>query len=195
MAILLICGPKHVGKTSAGRALAALCHCEFIDLDELVTRQTGKSPRNLYEEGPEQFRKAEAGALAHLMGRLPDGPPSGGRLPHGQPPALRVVAAGGGLIDNDAAMRLVNSGDVVMVYLAVSAATAWDRICAEKSLPPFLNTETPEVTHRALHERRAAAYLASIASGGVQRGWVIQAEGKTSHTIAGEIAAIIGSKQ
>jgi shikimate kinase len=179
MAILLICGPKHVGKTSAGRALAALCHCEFIDLDELVTRQTNKSPRSLYEEGPELFRQAEAGALASLMS-------------DGQPPALRVVAAGGGLIDNDAAMRLVNSGDVVMVYLAVSAATAWNRIRAEKSLPPFLNTETPEATHRALHERRAAAYLASAACA-AQRGWVIQAEGKTSGAIAGEIAAIIRS--
>ena len=175
MSILLLCGPKHVGKTSAAYVLSALCRCEFIDLDELVTRQTGKSPRVLYQEGQDRFRKAEYEALASLMG---------------QSSALRVVAAGGGLIDNEAAVRLADSDDVVVVYLAVSAATAWDRIHAEKSLPPFLNTETPEATHRALHERRAAAYRDFIER---KHGWVIQAEDKTSRTIAEEIASIIRS--
>jgi shikimate kinase len=164
-----------VGKTSAAYALVALCCCEFIDLDDLVTHQTGKGPRVLYQEGPDLFRKAEFEALASLMG---------------QSSALRVVAAGGGLIDNEAAMRLADTDDVVVVYLAVSAATAWNRIRAEKSLPPFLNTETPEATHRALHERRAAAYCAFVQR---KHGWVIQAEDKSPRTIAEEIAGIIRS--
>ena len=175
MPILLLCGPKHVGKTSAAYVLSALCRCEFIDLDELVTRQTGKSPRALYQEGSDLFRKAEFEALASLMR---------------QSSTPRIVAAGGGLIDNEAAMRLVDSNDVVVVYLAVSAATAWDRIRAEKSLPPFLNTETPEATHRALHERRAAAYRAFVER---KHGWEIQAEDKSSRAIAEEIAGIIRS--
>jgi shikimate kinase len=175
MSMLLLCGPKHVGKTSVACVLGALCRCEFIDLDELVTRQTGKSPRVLYQEGPDLFRKAEAEALASLMG---------------QSSALRVVAAGGGLIDNEAAIRLVDADDVIVVYLAVSAATAWERIRAEKSLPPFLNTETPEATHRALHERRAAAYRRLVQR---KHGWVIQAEDKSSHTVAEEIVSIMRS--
>ncbi|MDR1325197.1 MAG: shikimate kinase [Treponema sp.] len=175
MSMLLLCGPKHVGKTSVAYVLSALCHCEFIDLDELVTRQTGKTPRVLYQEGPDLFRKAESEALASLMG---------------QSSALRIVAAGGGLIDNEAAICLVDSNDVDVVYLAVSATVAWDRIRAEKSLPPFLNTEAPEATHRALHERRAAAYRNFVQR---KHGWVIQAEDKSSRTIAEEIASIIGA--
>ncbi|MDR2419300.1 MAG: shikimate kinase [Treponema sp.] len=173
MSILLLCGPKHVGKTSAAYEAAALCHSEFIDLDELITRQTGKSPRVLYQEGQDLFRKAEAAALASLMG---------------QSSAPRIIAAGGGLIDNEAAIRLADTDEVVVVYLAVSAATAWNRIRTEKSLPPFLNTETPELTHRALHERRATAYHAFVQR---KHGWVIQAEDKSPRAIAEEIASII----
>ncbi|MDR0997648.1 MAG: hypothetical protein LBL70_01155, partial [Treponema sp.] len=69
MEIILLTGPKHSGKTSAGRALVRLLAektdpaASFIDLDELVEDRTGKSPRALYREGPEIFRKAEADAL------------------------------------------------------------------------------------------------------------------------------------
>ncbi|MDR1400341.1 MAG: shikimate kinase [Treponema sp.] len=176
MSILLLCGPKHVGKTSVAYILSALCNWEVIDLDELVTSQTGKSPRVLYQEGLALFRKAEYKALASSL--------------VGQRSALCIVAAGGGLIDNEAAIRLVDSDNVIVVYFAVSADTAWERIRAEKSLPPFLNTETPEATHRALHERRAAAYHDLVQR---KHGWVIQAEDKSSYTIAKEIASIMKS--
>jgi shikimate kinase len=72
-----------------------------------------------------------------------------------------------------------------MVYLAVSAETAWERIRgeAEKTgeLPPFLNTADPRETHRRLHERRAAAYgaLADI---------TVQGEGRSPGDIAQKIA-------
>jgi shikimate kinase len=71
--------------------------------------------------------------------------------------------------------------------LNISAATAWQRIAGSSgglqgNLPPFLKTENPQETHRALHERRSAAYLqlADI---------VVEAEGKTPEKIAFEIHA------
>ncbi|GHV72446.1 hypothetical protein AGMMS49928_29390 [Spirochaetia bacterium] len=39
--IVLFTGPKHSGKTSAGRALAALWGSSFTDLDETVETMTG----------------------------------------------------------------------------------------------------------------------------------------------------------
>jgi shikimate kinase len=81
METVLLVGPKHSGKTSAGRALARLWTGKnapaafFTDLDELVEDRTGKSPRALYGEGPEIFRKAEADALGDLFGRE-DGEPN-----------------------------------------------------------------------------------------------------------------------
>ena len=87
---ILLTGPKHSGKTSAGKELAKLLTCEFIDLDELVQRRTGKSPRQLFTESPETFRNAEAAALAEILG---------GREECG---TCRVIATGGGIIDNQA---------------------------------------------------------------------------------------------
>jgi len=169
MRFIVLVGPKHSGKTSAGKALALLLSCGFVDLDELIAQKSGKSPRALYGEGPEIFRKAEAEALAALLESETAGPSSS-----------LAIAAGGGLIDNPDALSIMRRFQIAAVFLDVSAQAAWERIRAEGELPPFLRTENPEGTHRALHERRSAAYrqLASLA---------IKADGKSPEEIAREI--------
>jgi shikimate kinase len=169
--VIIIVGPKHAGKTSAGKALARLWEgnggprANFTDLDELVERRAGKSPRLLYREGPEVFRRAEAEALRSLL----EGSP-GSR--DGKDPAAKdetaknhitIAAAGGGLADNPAALEILKkTRPALVVYLEVPVETAWERImaAADKTgeLPPFLNTENPRETHRKLHERRGAIY-------------------------------------
>ncbi|GHT90927.1 shikimate kinase [Spirochaetia bacterium] len=176
MGLIILTGPKHAGKTTAGRALADRCAGNFTDLDEMVQAHTGKSPRTLFKEGAEVFRMAEAGALRSLLNTKAAGDAPG---------RLHIVAAGGGLVDNGAALDLLKMSDTVMlVYLDVSVETAWERIriTAEHTgeLPPFLNTTDPQETHRLLHERRAAAYrkIAHI---------IIKADGKDPETIAEEL--------
>lgn len=172
--LLLLTGPKHVGKTGVGLALASLCMVNFVDLDELVEKQTGKSPRALYKESPERFKKAETEALEAFMKTLP-----------GTVSPCYIVAAGGGIIDNENAVTLLKTPEVVIIYLDVSAETAWNRIYAEKeaggTLPPFLDTANPQETHKNLHRRRAAAYrrIAHI---------TIQGEDKDPEQIGREIA-------
>jgi shikimate kinase len=177
--IILITGPKHSGKTTAGAFLAQLLGAEFVDLDEAVEKQTGKSPRALYKEGPELFRQAEARALASLAS--PPAPENGQGV-------VRVVAAGGGLVDNAGALETLRgfSGNgTAIVCLEVSADTAWERIrgAAEESgeWPAFLTGENPRETNAALHERRGAAYreIASL---------TVNGEGKTAEAIGREIA-------
>jgi len=170
METIILTGPKHSGKTSAGKALAALCSCSFIDLDELIFQRTGKSPRQLFSESPVIFQEAEAGAVASLFEDSAVGDNAEGQ---------RVIAAGGGIIDNTEAVAALKNPGVKTVYLNISAESAWDRI-AGGELPPFLRTENPRETHRALHERRAAAYLrlSNI---------VIEAGEKTPQEIAKEI--------
>jgi shikimate kinase len=198
--IIVIAGPKHSGKTSAGGALADFLKARFIDLDELIEQQTGKSPRTLYKEGPSVFRDAEAQALQSLLPEMPgstlpgdgaDGTVVGGAAADPQRDRTRrVLAAGGGLIDNPAALAMLerNGPAAVTVCLAVSAETAWDRINAgakeNGELPPFLNTENPRETHAILHRRREKAYgeWASI---------TVQAEGKSAEAIGREIAALV----
>jgi shikimate kinase len=159
-AAVILIGPKHSGKTSVGRLLAPLLGGDFIDLDEYIERRTGKSVRALYRESPENFRRAEAEALSALL----DGSASG---PAMRPPAKRtlyVIASGGGLAVNEAALDLLRSQGprILTVYLDVPAEIAWARISVEAArtgeLPPFLESEDPRQTHRQLHERRALLY-------------------------------------
>jgi shikimate kinase len=216
--VIIILGPKHSGKTSAGKALARLWEevgrtarggkngshapgdrriaapedrraggpgtAVFIDLDELVETREGKSPRLLYREGPEVFRRAEAEALQALLAKNPPGQRTAGD-PQVEETGnwaiatraagsralgcITIAAAGGGLADNWEALEILRkSPRTLTVYIEVSAETAWERIRVEADrtgeLPPFLDTENPQETHRRLHERRAQVYreLAAI---------------------------------
>jgi len=149
MNCLILTGPKHSGKTSAGKALALAASYDFIDLDELITQKTGKTPRQLYIEGTAVFQKAEAEAIAAIGGT---------------DSKQQVIAAGGGIIDNPETLKklkLLKADGTKVIYLKISAECAWQRITNSSGgeLPPFLQTENPQETHRTLHERRAAAYL------------------------------------
>ncbi len=149
--IISLVGPKHSGKSSVGKELARLLNADFFDLDICIEEQTGKTPRALYREGTEIFRKAELEALQAIVEECRKRTSS------------IVLAAGGGIIDNAEAAALLKEQTSV-VYLEVSSKTAWERI-AENSrvsgeLPPFLQTDDPLMTHRELHERRSCAYKA-----------------------------------
>ena len=183
MQIIVLAGPKHCGKTAAARALAGLVNIPCIDLDAEIERRTGTTVRQLYAEGPDTFRTAEAAALNAVLegegGAVPPIAADTGSLP------CAVIAAGGGLIDNGAAMAaLTGKPAILLVFLELDAATAWQRIAqnaaATGSLPPFLQTGNPQETHRLLHERRNAAYKKAAHL-------TIPAAGKTPEQIAHEI--------
>jgi phosphatidylglycerol:prolipoprotein diacylglycerol transferase len=188
--IIVLVGPKHSGKTSAGKALAEKLGCPFYDLDACIEQKTGKSPRTLYSEGEAVFRRAEAETLRALLVSM-DG--NKARLDGAAPADSRadsraVLAAGGGIIDNPEAFSLLgDSSFPVLVYLELDAATAWSRISASP-LPPFLvnggNGATPRDTHRLLHEKRAKAYKAAASI-------TIEAGAKRPEAIAGEICDLL----
>jgi shikimate kinase len=168
---IVLLGPKHSGKSIVGRELAKLLGGDFVDLDDHIEALSGKSPRALYRESPERFRAEELRALEDLCpppnaapdclaGDFADGKAVG---TGGESAAPGVIAAGGGLIDNEAGRELLRSREgFCLVYLDVSVDTAWERISGAAAqtgeLPPLLNTDKPRETHRLLHERRAAAY-------------------------------------
>ena len=179
--IVLIMGTKHSGKNPCAKALNGIIGGKIVDLDELVEKQTGKTPRELFIEGHVFFKKAEASALASVI-QEHTSQTEGETL---------IIAAGGGIIDNDEAMALVSEAKVpsadrqlIAVYLKTSAENEWQRIqetSGEAGLPPLINTNNPEETHFALHNRRAKAYKAAA-------GITVFAEDKSPEEIAGEIA-------
>jgi shikimate kinase len=190
--IIALLGPKHCGKTEAGKALATLMRGAFFDLDDEMKNTTGKSARALYKEGAGVFQAAEREALERVFDRI-DGGAGGNNGRKGdnrQKGDDVIIALGGGFIDNEAALALLKAyPHRVLVFLSVSAETAWDRIKAAVAksgeLPAFLQTEDPEAAHREIHRRRSAAYR-GIAS------FVVDAERKTAVKIALEIVAAGG---
>ena len=174
---IILTGQKHCGKTSAGKILASLLSCGFFDIDELIFKNTGKKPRQLFKESPELFKKAETEAAVKLFDLSLETSP---------PPKLdfRVIACGGGLIDNSDAVKVITASGAIKVFLEVSADTAWERILREKELPSFIDPANPQKDHLLIHERRSAAYrqFADI---------VIDADKKTPEETASEIVSII----
>jgi shikimate kinase len=178
--MILLTGPKHSGKTSAGLAVRDILGGDFIDIDAVIEEREGRGVRELYKLGRDVFQAAEARAVSFIIDKAKAGN------------GTAVIAAGGGLIDNLPAMKaLIQDGGVTVVYLEVSADTAWKRIEEAGQngggIPAFLNTENPKETHAVLHERRSAAYKK-------RAGFIVDAEGKSPAEIAGIIAAYMRGK-
>ena len=61
---IFLVGFMAAGKTTVGRELAATLAFDFIDLDEYIEKQTGKSVRDIFAEmGEAHFRQLERQAI------------------------------------------------------------------------------------------------------------------------------------
>ena len=169
--IVLIMGPKNSGKSQCAKALQKEMNWDMADIDDLITWQNGKTPRELYLEDPELFKEAEAMAFSSALNSETER--------NGI-----IISAGGGLIDNAKAIKLLlTQKERIKVFLDVSAECAWQRISNSSQmggLPPFLDKENPRESHLELHRRRAKEYKAMADI-------IINAENKTPETLAKEI--------
>ena len=67
---VVLVGMPGCGKSSVGKALAALLDRPFVDCDEYVTEIEGRTPAEIItESGVEKFREIESAALAELTKR------------------------------------------------------------------------------------------------------------------------------
>ena len=132
---VLLVGFMGSGKSSVGRALASRFEAPFVDLDERISAEAGRSISEIFaEEGEAAFRDRESRALDALGGE----PPS-------------VVACGGGIVTRERNReRLARLGTVV--YLEVAADDAVRR-CGPDAGRPVLRERTPEEVEALLRER------------------------------------------
>lgn len=155
MNIILI-GYRGSGKTSVGRELARLLERPFFDSDRMVFAKTGKTVREIVEDGGwPAFRKAEKAAIAELS-------------------ALdrAVISLGGGAVmDPENVAALEERGK--FVWLTADAGTLARRMRSEESgsgqRPTLTGAGTLEEVERVLAERtpvyRAVADLAVDTAG------------------------------
>ena len=100
------------GKSTVGRLVARRLGWDFVDLDEEVATETGRSVPALFAAGGEPaFREAEARCLAAILADEARGPV--------------VVAAGGGVVGDPANRgRLQRAGTVVWLRAEVATLEA-----------------------------------------------------------------------
>lgn len=143
---IVVVGFMGAGKTTVARELARLLGCDWIDLDERITRGTGRTPQQLIdEEGEPRFREIETRALDEL---LREGAP-------------RVIALGGGAWTTEANRDAVARADCLSVWLDAPFDLCWQRITRPRSHERPLARDR-EAARRLYAERRALYDLASL---------------------------------
>ena len=137
-------GLRGCGKTTVGRELADLLGGDFIDTDEVVVEQAGKSIAAIFEEeGEVGFRQRER----EVIETIAKNPPT-------------VISVGGGAIldsRNVEALKRVST----LAWLTAPAEVLWQRISADEatatSRPPL--TDRPGLKEvEELLARRAPSY-------------------------------------
>ena len=143
---VILVGPKHSGKSTIARALARALQTEPLDTDDLIRDLSGKTPRELYDEGgaalmAEWETKASQRA-AETVGTL-------------------VLATGGGLADNPEAFAVLKRAGSV-VHLAVPFETAYERVLESAKrdgrMPAYLTSDDPREEFRKVFARRGETY-------------------------------------
>ena len=132
---ILLVGMMGSGKSSVGKALAERTGLPFVDNDALVERATGRTARELAEDGEMALRSAESAALRAGLDV--------------QPPAI-IGVAGGAVLDPVDRERIGEGGFVVWLrapadVLAARAAGAEHR--------PWLDGDSEGWFRRKLAER------------------------------------------
>lgn len=156
---LILTGMKHTGKSTVGRLLAEAAGRPFLDADDLVGSLSGKSPRELYDEGgPALMMEWETKACRWVADRYPGGADDA----IGGARKTCVLATGGGLADNrEACAILASSG--ILIFLDTDFEIAFQRVLASAErdgrLPGFLKGGDPRSLFLELFNRRREIYV------------------------------------
>jgi shikimate kinase len=135
-----LCGFMGSGKSSVGRALAAILRFTFLDTDAVIESRAGKSITEIFaQEGEPAFRVLEAKIVQELEGRN-----------------RTVISTGGGLIVNPLNMESLKRHALV-VCLWATPETILSRI-RHHGHRPLLAGENPLEKIRTLLAERTPAY-------------------------------------
>jgi len=129
------------GKTTVGRNLAETLGYEFLDTDQIIKDQSGKTiPQIFEEEGEEGFRRREAEAIASLADALG-----------------KVIATGGGAV-LDPQNRHVFETIGLTVYLKASPRELYQRVKNDTNRPLLQKAEDPRAEVARLLKEREPLY-------------------------------------
>ena len=142
---IVITGFMGCGKSEVARALAKRLGVEMLDLDELITLETGRTPARLIDEdGEPAFRQIETITLATLLRKK----------------SADVIALGGGAWIEKRNRDLLSEAEATTIWLDTPFEICWTRIELDPEDRPLGRTKTQAYE---LYQRRLPIYsLAAI---------------------------------
>ena len=137
---LYLVGMMGSGKTSTGRPLAERLGYGFVDADAVIEQAAGCSIPEIFErDGEAGFRALESQVLNAISQRH-----------------SLVVATGGGVVTQQENWGLLHSG--IVIWLDVVPDQLLQRLKADSTVRPLLQTDDPEAALNALLNERRPLY-------------------------------------
>jgi len=135
---LALVGFMGTGKSSVGRLAAEHLQFDFIDTDEWIESQTGKTIAEIFDQnGQPAFRQLEEDAARALSSRR-----------------NIVISAGGGLVANPDNLASLKSHALV-ICLWASPETIWERVRTQTHRPLLQTTDPLGKISAAYHQADA----------------------------------------
>jgi shikimate kinase len=140
MSRILLIGPPGAGKSTVGQALADKLAIDFVDTDQVIENETGKTITDIFVvDGEPHFRALELQTLRNVLG-LESG----------------VISLGGGAPISQDAQEAIEQSNSHTVFLDVSLATAAPRVGFNRDRPLLLGN--PRAQWQALSDNRRPIY-------------------------------------
>lgn len=137
---IALIGFMGTGKTSVGRLVAEQLHYDYVDTDEVIQTNTGRSITDIFsKDGEPAFRALEEKVVGDLAGRT-----------------KTIIATGGGLPVNPENLASLKTHALV-VCLWSSPEKIWERV-RHQGHRPLLHDEDPQAKIRELLAAREPFY-------------------------------------
>jgi len=137
---LYLVGMMGSGKTSTGRPLAERLGYGFVDADAVIEQAAGCSIPDIFDrDGEAGFRSLESQVLSAISQRH-----------------SLVVATGGGVVTQPENWGMLHSG--IVIWLDVVPDQLLQRLNADSTVRPLLQTADPEAALNALLNERRSLY-------------------------------------
>ena len=137
---LYLIGMMGSGKTSTGRPLAERLGYGFVDADAVIEQAAGCTIPEIFErDGETGFREIESQVMSAICQRH-----------------SLVVATGGGVVTERSNWGLLHSG--IVIWLDVVPDQLLQRLNADSTVRPLLQTADPEAALNALLNERRPLY-------------------------------------
>ena len=137
---IILTGFMGAGKSTLGPLLAARLGWKFVDVDQVIVEQAGKSINTIFKDsGEDEFRRLESLALEKTL-----------ESPH------QVIASGGGIVLKESNCELIRR-KALSVWLFARPRWIWPRI--ELTGRPLLQKDDPLAEAERIFEARSDLYF------------------------------------